>query len=412
MRLTLLIPILAAALPVFADEPTVRVEQLTPTLHLLSTDQGSYTTNSLAFTGGDGLLLVDTQAAADADDFGAAVAKLGHGDPEYIITTHRHVEHIGGNACFGADPVVIAHHLVPAKLTDGPAVFDAWGPEVMPDITVADSLTLFFNGERIRIVAMGGSHDDNELMVHFTGQGVVHLSSLVNGFNFPSVDDDGDALMFAPLVRRALALLPADVTVVSGHNGNGTTGDLARYTEMIDATRELVAAGLATGRSVAEMQEADLLAGWEEYEQSYVSKAEWIEYLAEALEKAATPESTPGDDPFAPVHAAWQNHGADAAVARYRDLVAAGGYDVDPLDLLVIGSKLESRNLFSDSVVYLMAYVTDQADHKYAYFGHYLLAKGHQELGDRDAAVRACRAALAAQPDFGPAEALLENLED
>ena len=209
MRLMILPPLLLAATLASAAEPVVEVEQLTPSLRLLSTDQGSYTTNTLAFTGSDGLLLVDTQAADYAEDFAAAVAALGHGSPRYVINTHRHVEHIGGNACFGTEPVVIAHHLLPGKLTTGSAVFDAWGPEVMPDITVADSLSLFFNGERIRVIALGGSHDDNELIIHFTGQGVVHLSSLVNGFNFPSVDGDGDALMFATVVRRAIGLLPA-----------------------------------------------------------------------------------------------------------------------------------------------------------------------------------------------------------
>ena len=74
-----------------------QVTTLAPDLLMLSTDQGSYSNNSLIFTGPDGVLLVDTQSADDSGAFKAFVEGLGSGVPKYIINTHRHIEHIGGN---------------------------------------------------------------------------------------------------------------------------------------------------------------------------------------------------------------------------------------------------------------------------------------------------------------------------
>ena len=165
----------------------------------LTTDQGAYTTNTIASVGEDGVLLVDTQAEGDAEALKKVVDGFGKGSPKIIINTHRHVEHVGGNAIFGEDPIVIAHDLVPAKLRSGSYLFNEFPRATFPDITFGDTMTLWFNGEEIVLTEMSGSHDDNEIIVHFTHSKVVHLSSLANGFNFPSVDTAGDPLAsFAP----------------------------------------------------------------------------------------------------------------------------------------------------------------------------------------------------------------------
>ena len=254
LALSFLVPVSAAADSLF------KVTKLTDNLHMLSTDQGEYTTNTLVFFGDDGLLLVDTQTETEAEELKKLVDSYGKGTPKYIINTHRHVEHIGGNAIFGVEPIVIAHELLPSKLKNGSYIFKEYPPATYPDITLSDKYTLEFNGELIEIIPMCGSHDDNEIIVHFTKSKVVHLSSLVNGFNFPSVDSDGDALMFAPLVAKAIEMLPKDVVIVSGHNDTGTWDDLRAYHDMLVQTVEVVRRGLAEGKDLATLQEEKVLA--------------------------------------------------------------------------------------------------------------------------------------------------------
>ena len=199
---------------------TFQVTTLAPDLLMLSTDQGSYSNNSLVFTGEDGVLLVDTHHDSDVEAFKEFVDGLGLGAPKYIINTHRHVEHIGGNATLRAairssSPTIS----FPRSCAAGPSCSASTRAESFPDIIFEDSLEIHFNGEVIRLVNIGGSHDDNEIMVHFTHHGVAHISSVVNGFNFPSVDGDGDVLQFEALTRRLMTLLPEDIRLISGHHG-------------------------------------------------------------------------------------------------------------------------------------------------------------------------------------------------
>ena len=407
----LLLVLAASVAAAGADDgsPAIKVTRLGETLYQLTTDQGAYTTNSLASVGADGLLLVDTQSREDSAAFRKAVASLGKGDPKIIINTHRHVEHVGGNELFGEAPIVIAHALVRSKLRSGSFLFDEFPNATLPDITFTDSISVFFNGEEIRLIAMPGSHDDNEIIVHFTKSKTVHLSSLANGFNFPSVDADGDALRFEELVSKAIELLPPDVLIVSGHNRNGTIEDLRAYRDMLAATTATVRNGLAAGKNADTMKAEKVLDALSSYAGSYVSADEWIDTLAAGLRGTAPPRSKI----FDPLYEAYSEGGADAAIALYRTLrrEQPGEYLLEDTDLLVIGDKLLARELFEPALRFLEASLVEYPDSAYAYYTNYNLAIAHDRLGHREEALRYCRTAAEQSPDSPRIAAFLQELE-
>jgi cyclase len=404
-----LLPALASA------EDHFIVTTLAPDLLMLSTDQVSYSNNSLVFTGEDGVLLVDTHHDSDAEAFRDFVMNLGFGIPKYIINTHRHVEHIGGNAVFGADPIIIAHHLFPEKLLSGTFLFSEYPLESFPDITFEDSVEIRFNGEIIRLTNIGGSHDDNEIMVHFTKHGIAHVSSVVNGFNFPSVDSDGNALEFESVTRRLMKLLPKDTRLISGHNGKskgfdfvGTWDMLPAYADMMQATVEIVRSGLERGVTMEEMQEAGALDEYEEYAGSYVGCDRWIEYIVNAL----TEQPEARADICKPVYEEWKKNGAKAAVDLYRELLRTQEqeYDFNEYLLMIIGSKLSNRGLYDDSVEFLLGSLEIYPNSEYGYYTHYLAAKDFQRLSRPDLAAEHCRESLRLKPDFEDASMLMEEL--
>ena len=391
-----------------APDSLFEVTKLTRNLHVLSTDQGENTTNTLVFFGDGGLVLVDTQDESEAGELKEVVDSYGKGTPKYIINTHRHVEHIGGNAIFGNDPIVIALELVPSKLKSGSYIFAEYPPATYPDITVTDKYTLEFNGEPIEVIAMGGSHDDNEVIVYFTKSKVVHLSSLVNGFNFPSVDRDGDVLMFAPLVAQAIAMLPKDVVIVSGHNRTGTWDDLRAYHEMLVQTTEVVRKGLAEGKDLATLQEEEVLAEWESSAGSYVSAGDWIEYLAERILNGKDDRPTP----HVPMYHAWKEQDAAAAIELFRGLRRdhVDEYYLSEFVLFSIGDKLYKRVFLEDAALFLEASLEDYPQGKYNYYIHYELADINRQLGNEKPAIRHCERSLELNPDFDAAKMLLEEL--
>ena len=398
-------------------EEHFQVTRLAPDLLMLGTDQGSYTNNSLVFTGPDGVLLVDTHTDEDADALREFVLALGFGPPRFIINTHRHQEHIGGNASFGSEPVGIAHDLFPGKLRSGTYLFNEYPDESLPELTFADSMLVHFNGEVIRLVAIGGSHDDNEILVHFTGHGIAHASSVVNGFNFPSVDAAGDVTQFEVRTRDLMNLLPPDTQIVSGHNGGSAGFDfvgrweqLSDYADMMRDTIAAVRAGLDAGETVEELQERDALAGYEHYAGSYVSANGWIAMIAEAL---SAPEAPERQDICRPVYDAWKSGGAQAAVDLYRRLEQADpeAYDFDEVMLLAMGSRLYGRGLYADACTFLEGSADIYPDAQYGYYTHYLLAKSLQAMDRLAEAREHCAESVRLNGDFAAATGLLEELE-
>jgi len=400
--------LLISAIASAQESPAISVKQLTDRIYQLTTDQGAYTTNTLASVGEDGVLLVDTQSANDAPALKEAVEAFGRGLPRFIINTHCHAEHIGGNALFGEAPIVVGHDRLRQKLTSGGYLFDELGPATLPDISVTDSLSLYFNGERIDVTTFAGSHDDTEVIVHFTDSGVVHLSSIVNGFNLPGTDADGDALKFAELVQRAIELLPEDVIIVSGHNENGSWKDLQAYRDMLLGTTWVVRQGLAAGKDAAALKEERALAQWEPYAGSYVSLDAWTDTLVAALEGKERKESV-----YDPLYVAWKDDGAASAVALYRELKRdhPDDYGFDEPALAVIGMKLLEQDRAEPAVSFLEASLEDSPEAPYTHYVYYLLAKAHKGLGQRDAAISDCEKALALQPENPSVAALLEELK-
>jgi glyoxylase-like metal-dependent hydrolase (beta-lactamase superfamily II) len=392
-------------------KPTIEVSPLGSGLYRLTTDQGAYTTNSLAFVGDDGVLLVDTQSGNEAEALKSLVDGFERGLPKLIIYTHRHVEHVGGAAIFGESPLVIAHDLVRSKLRSGAHLFDEFPDATMPDLSFADRMTLRFNGEEIDLVEMAGSHDDNEIAVHFKGRKVVHLSSLTNGFNLPSVDGDGDALAFAPLIARAMEEVPEDAVIVSGHNANGSWRDLEPYREMLVGTEAAVRSGLEGGLDAARLKEAKVLQPWEAYAGSYVSTDQWIDYLVVAIETEG--EAKAGKDIYAELYFTLRDHGVDEALARYAELRASqpSAYDFNEFNLLTAGSKLLGKGRPDAAAAFLELETEEYPDGDSLYYTYYLLAQAHLELDQREAAVEACRRALELKPDNRTIRNLLTEIE-
>lgn len=394
-----------------AWNPSIEVSSLGEGLYRLTTDQGAYTTNSLVFVGSDGVLLVDTQSEGDAAALKRLVDGFHRGDPKIIILTHRHVEHVGGVAAFGEEPLVMGHDLVRIKLRSGSYLFDEFPDATLPDLSFADRMKLFFNGEEIDLVAMAGSHDDNEIMVHFRDHEVVHLSSLTNGFNLPSADGDGDVLAFAPLIARAMEELPEDVVIVSGHNDNGTWADLQPYHDMLVGTVGAVRAGMANGLSLEELREAKVLDPWEAYAGSYVSTDQWIEYIVDAIESPKDPD--PKKDIFAELYHTLNDHGTEAALARFLVLKSEheDEYDFNEFVLLAVGSKLLAKDRAEPASAFLELSTEEYPESEYLYYTYYLLAQAHLGLEQTADALAACRKALELKPDNAAIASLLVEIE-
>ena len=131
--------------------------------------------------GPDGILIVDDQFAPLADKIKAALKTLGDGKLKFVLNTHYHGDHTGGNVAFGPDALIIAQTNVRKRLsTEQKSKFfnhttPASPKEALPVITFDQAVSVFFNGEEIKVIHFPQGHTDGDSVIFFTGSNVVHM---------------------------------------------------------------------------------------------------------------------------------------------------------------------------------------------------------------------------------------------
>ncbi len=144
--------------------------------------------------GGDGLLIVDDQFAPLAERIKAALQQLGMGKLKYVLNTHWHGDHAGGNVKFGTEATIIAHDNVRKRLANDQQVMGekvtVAPKDALPVITFDQTLTVHFNGEEIRAMHLPHGHTDGDSVIYFTKSNVVHMGDDFFVGRFPFVDLD------------------------------------------------------------------------------------------------------------------------------------------------------------------------------------------------------------------------------
>src|SRR5688572_15664773 len=167
-------------------------------------------------SGPDGILIVDDQFAPLAEKIDAALQKLEAPGPlKFVLNTHWHGDHTGGNAFFGRKASIVAHANVRKRL----AAKSDTAKEALPVITHEDGLSVHFNGEEIRMISLPPGHTDGDCVIHFTKSGVVHMGDQFFNGRFPFIDlgSGGDVAGYLKNVETVLSKLPEGVKIIPGH---------------------------------------------------------------------------------------------------------------------------------------------------------------------------------------------------
>ena len=242
--------------------------------------------------GPDGALLVDDQFAPLADRIRAALAGMVEDeiDLKFVLNTHWHGDHTGGNVEFGPEAPIIAHANVRKRLSTRQeralGVIEPSPPEALPVITFGDSVSIHFNGEEIRAIHLPHGHTDGDAVVYFTGSNVVHMGDDFFSGRFPFVDlsSGGSVQGLVVAVRSVLEQLPPDVKIIPGHGPLSDRDDLRAYLEMLEESVGLVSAGLEAGKGLKELQAAGMPDRWADWGGGFINSDRWIEILYRSLQ--------------------------------------------------------------------------------------------------------------------------------
>ena len=231
--------------------------------------------------GADGILIVDDQFAPLAAKIEAALKQLNPGKVKFVLNTHYHGDHTGGNKHFGQQAHIIAHTNVRKRL--GGKAGDS-KPE-LPIITFDDSLSVWFNGEEIKLVHVPPAHTDSDSIVYFTDANVIHFGDTFFSGRFPNIDlgGGGDVRGYIRNVGEALKKTPADAKLIPGHGPLSTVMELKAFHKMLVETSGVVEKAIAAGKTLDQMKAEDLLGKWKEWEAPTLKTERWLEILYQGL---------------------------------------------------------------------------------------------------------------------------------
>ena len=241
--------------------------------------------------GDDGLLIVDDQFAPLADKIRAALKGIADKKLKFILNTHWHGDHTGGNVVFGPEATIIAHDNVRKRLAteQKSTVFNTTTPpspkEALPVITFDQSLSVHFNGEDIRAIHFPHGHTDGDSVIFFSASNVVHLGDDFFAGRFPFVDleSGGSVEGLVKNIGELVNKIPADAKLIPGHGPLSTLDDLKSYYRMLQQTTEIVRQKIAGGKTLDQIKSEGLPEEWKPWGEGFIKTDRWVETIYKSL---------------------------------------------------------------------------------------------------------------------------------
>jgi glyoxylase-like metal-dependent hydrolase (beta-lactamase superfamily II) len=263
------------------DQVRIKVTKVAGTVYMLEGSGG----NIGVSVGDDGIVIVDDQFAPLAPKIKSALRGITDKPIKFVLNTHFHGDHTGGNAVFGPEAPIIAHENVRQRLQEGTKVMGGEvkpaPKEALPVVTFNDRATVHVNGEDIRAIHLPNGHTDGDSVIFFTQSKVVHMGDdfVTYGFPFVDVANGGTVGGMIAAVEKVLGMVPADVKVIPGHGPLSTPADVRRFVDMLKDTRALVEQAVRQGKTPAQMKQDRLLAKYEDLGKGFIKPDAWIDTL-------------------------------------------------------------------------------------------------------------------------------------
>lgn len=248
--------------------------------------------------GEDGLVVIDDQFLPLAAKIRAALKGIKDAPVRFLINTHWHGDHTGGNEKLGAEATIVAHENVRKRLMEGMAgrkvaerEMPATPPAAkvaLPVLTFEDRVTLHLNGEDIRVVHAPAGHTDGDSIIWFPKSNVVHMGDQFVTYGFPFIDraSGGTVKGFIANLERVIPELPAGAKIIPGHGNLSTVDDVKKFAASLKEIVAAVEAEVKKGKSIDDVKKAKPLAKWDAaWGQTFVKADNFIDIVYPELTK-------------------------------------------------------------------------------------------------------------------------------
>jgi glyoxylase-like metal-dependent hydrolase (beta-lactamase superfamily II) len=270
----------------------IKVEKVAGNVYMLQGAGG----NIGVSVGDDGIVIVDDQFAPLAEKIQAALKGITDKPVRFVINTHYHGDHTGGNLQFQKNSPIIAQDNVRKRLEEGVTggVGDKMSFEekpqpagALPIITFDHQVTVHLNGEDIRALHMPAGHTDGDSVIFFPKSNVVHMGDdfVTYGFPFVDINAGGSVRGMIEAIDKVIAQVPPDVKVIPGHGPLSNLDDVKKFQQMLKDTLATVQSAMKQGKTLDQMKQEKILAKWDEYGagDKFIKTDVWIETIYDDL---------------------------------------------------------------------------------------------------------------------------------
>jgi len=282
----LVVPTFIAAQDEDFSKVQIKVTKVSGSVYMLEGAGG----NIGASVGEDGIVVVDDQYAPLAEKIQAALKGVTDKPVRFIINTHYHGDHTGGNAFFQKEAPVIAHDNVRKRLESGSIAGNLGSvsrerkpapKEALPILTFDHDVTVHLNGEDIRALHFPSGHTDGDSIIFFPKSNVVHMGDDFVRYGFPFIDlaSGGSVQGMIAALQEVVPKLPPDVKVIPGHGNVSNLDDVREYVKMLIETRAVVEKGVKQGKTLDQLKQEKVLDPWKKWNGDFITTDAFIETL-------------------------------------------------------------------------------------------------------------------------------------
>lgn len=298
MKLTF--PTLGVALSIAALAPAqqqdfskvqIQTVDVAPGVHMLVGSGGNIGVSD----GSDGVLVIDDQYAPLTDKIRAAVTAISKSPIRFVVNTHWHGDHTGGNENMGtAGAVIVAHENVRRRMSTEQisAFFNRTTPAspqaALPVMTFAQDVSFHVNGDDLHVFHVDPAHTDGDSVIHWTKANVIHMGDLFfsGGYPFIDLDSGGSVDGMISAADKVLALANDSTKIIPGHGPLSNKKDLTAFRDMLKTVRSRIQTLVTSGKSLDEVKAQHPTKDWDEtLGKGFINGDQFTEFVYRSLSK-------------------------------------------------------------------------------------------------------------------------------
>ncbi len=274
------------------ENVTINTTKLTDSIYMLKGSGG----NIIVSAGQEGVFMVDDQFAPLTEKIKDAISKITDQPIKFVINTHLHPDHVGGNENLGElGAIIVSHDNVRKRLSTEQfsEFFNRTVPPLpekgLPITTFSDNMTIFQNGDEVKIIHVDNGHTDGDSIVYFTKNNVIHVGDDFNDKSYPFIDisNGGSIDGLISSLQTISSIIDDETKVVAGHSEISNKIKVKDFTNMLKDVREKVSQMIEDGKSLKEIIASQPTSKYDEiyYDYTRFQPEDFITFIYQSLIK-------------------------------------------------------------------------------------------------------------------------------